>query len=77
MKVLEKKLNELYFKLDTVQHTSEDAVCMTYNADSKQEYIRLIIEEIDSLEDQLEELQAYEDRETNYRRTADMPCLCW
>ncbi|MEL5895877.1 hypothetical protein AAE250_20570 [Bacteroides sp. GD17] len=77
MKEIEKKLDDLYAELDSVQHMSEEAVCLTYNVDRKQEYIQLIIEEIDSLEDQLEELEAYEDRETNYRRTADMPCLCW
>ena len=44
------ELDKLYSELDTVQQMSEEAVMLTFNADSKAEYIALINEEIDSLE---------------------------
>jgi len=50
------ELDKLYSELDTVQQMSEEAVMLTFNADSKAEYISLINEEIDSLENELEEV---------------------
>lgn len=38
------ELDKLYSELDTVQQMSEEAVMLTFNADSKAEYIALINE---------------------------------
>lgn len=70
-------LDKLYSELDTVQQMSEEAVMLTFNADSKAEYIALINEEIDSLENELEEVEIYHGRKRNFVRTADLPFLCW
>ena len=71
------ELDKLYSELDTVQQMSEEAVMLTFNADSKAEYISLINEEIDSLENELEEVAIYHGRKRNFVRTADLPFLCW
>lgn len=71
------ELDKLYSELDTVQQMSEEAVMLTFNADSKAEYIALINEEIDSLENELEEVEIYHGRKRNFARTADLPFLCW
>lgn len=34
-------------------------------------------EEIDSLENELEEVERYHGRKRNFVRTADLPFLCW
>lgn len=71
------ELDKLYSELDTVQQMSEEAVMLTFNADSKAEYIALINEEIDPLENELEEAEIYHGRKRNFVRTADLPFLCW
>lgn len=71
------ELDKLYSELDTVQQMSEEAVMLTFNADSKAEYIALINEEIDPLENELEEVEIYHGRKRNFVRTADLPFLCW
>lgn len=71
------ELDKLYSELDTVQQMSEEAVMLTFNADSKAEYIALINEEIYSLENELEEVEIYHGRKRNFVRTADLPFLCW
>lgn len=71
------ELDKLYSELDTVQQMSEEAVMLTFNADSEAEYISLINEEIDSLENELEEVEIYHGRKRNFVRTADLPFLCW
>lgn len=71
------EFDKLYSELDTVQQMSEEAVMLTFNADSKAEYIALINEEIDSLENELEEVEIYHGRKRNFVRTADLPFLCW
>lgn len=71
------ELDKLYSELDTVQQMSKEAVMLTFNADSKAEYIALINEEIDSLENELEKAEIYHGRKRNFVRTADLPFLCW
>ena len=71
------ELDKLYSELDTVQQMSEEAVMLTFNADSKAEYIALINEEIYSLENELEEVEIYHGRKRNFVRTANLPFLCW
>lgn len=71
------ELDKLYYELDTVQSMSEESVKLTFNADSKGEYIELINEEIDSLENELEEAERYHGRKQNFIKTADLPYLCW
>lgn len=44
------ELDKLYYELDIVQSMSEESVRLTFNVDSKKEYIELINEGIDSLE---------------------------
>lgn len=71
------ELDKLYSELDTVKSMSEESVKLTFNADSKREYIELINEEIDSLENELEEAERYHGRKRNFIKTADLPFLCW
>lgn len=71
------ELDKLYSELDTVQSMSEESIKLTFNADSKGEYIELINEEIDSLENELEEAERYHGRKRNFIKTADLPYLCW
>lgn len=43
-------LDELYAELDEVQRMSEEAVMRKYNADCKDDIIRLILDDIENLE---------------------------
>lgn len=70
-------LEKLYSELDIVQSMSEESVRLTFNAECKGKYISLLNEEIDSLEDELEEVERYHGRQRNFVRTADEPFLCW
>lgn len=72
------ELEKLYSELDIVlQSMSEESVRLTFNADCKGKYISLLNEEIDSLENELEEVERYHGRKRNFVRTADLPFLCW
>lgn len=71
------ELERLYSELDIVQSMSEESVRLTFNAECKGKYISLLNEEIDSLEDELEEVERYHGRKRNFARTADLPFLCW
>ena len=67
------ELDELYKELDIVQSMSEDAVCMRFNVDSKQEYIDMLNEDIDRLEDAIDDMSGgddYDDYELERERTA-------
>ena len=67
------ELDELYKELDIVQSMSEDAVCMRFNVDSKQEYIDMLNEDIDRLEDAMDDMSVdddYDDYELERERTA-------
>lgn len=70
-------LDKLYSELDIVQSMSEDSVRLIFNADCKGKYISLLNEEIDSLENELDEVERYHGRKRNFVRTADLPFLCW
>ena len=66
------ELDELYKELDIVQSMSEDAVCMRFNVDSKQEYIDMLNEDIDRLEDAMDDMSGdddYDDYELERERT--------
>jgi len=71
------ELDKLYSELDIVQSMSEELVRSVFNAECKGEYISLLNEEIDSLENELEEVERYHSRKRNFVRTADLPFLCW
>lgn len=47
---IEEELDKLYRELETVKNADEETVCRAFNADSKQEYIDLIQDEIDCYE---------------------------
>lgn len=47
---IEEELDKLYKELETVKNADEETVCRAFNADSKQEYIDLIQDEIDCYE---------------------------
>ena len=64
-------------KLYSDQSMSEESVRLTFNAECKGKYISLLNEEIDSLENELEEVERYHGRKRNFVRTADLPFLCW
>ncbi len=74
---IEEELNGLYKDLETVQAMSDDAVCASFNADNKHEYIDMLNDEIGKLEDKLEEKEKYMGRERNFMKSADKPFLCW
>lgn len=50
---ISRQLDSLYQDLEAAHRQSEEAVCLKFNADSKQEIIQLITEEIDQLEEEL------------------------
>ncbi len=74
---IDKKLSSLYKELEQVEMANELTACILCNTDTKQEAIETIQQEIDYYEGQLKEIEEYENRETNYERTADKPYLCW
>ena len=74
---IDKKLSSLYKELEQVEMANELTACILCNTDTKQEAIETIQQEIDYYEGQLTEIEEYENRETNYERTADKPYLCW
>lgn len=62
---IEKKLVSLYEELEQIKIST--MTCVLYNTIFKEEAIAVILEEIEE----------YENRETNYERTADKSYLCW
>ena len=71
------ELDGLYQELEIVQSMSEETVRYRFNANSKKEYISILNEEIDALEDELDEVEGYLHRERNYEKTAGKPYICW
>ena len=47
---ISKQLDELYTELHVVQNMHEETVCKRFNADSKEEYIEVLKDEIQALE---------------------------
>ncbi len=63
---INQRLDSLYKELEVAHNNDEETVCMMFNADSKQEIIRLITDEIDSLEEALKGFDACEDDGMDY-----------
>ena len=57
---INKRLDSLYQELEAAYSNDEQTVCMMLNTDNKKEAIQLITDEIDSLEKELEEIEALE-----------------
>lgn len=53
---INRQLDSLYKDLEAACNNDEETVCTLFGADSRQEIIRLITEEIDGLEKELKEL---------------------
>ena len=53
-----RELEKLYEELDTARKADEQTVCLMYNADSKEEILRLINDEIAFYERRLTEMEA-------------------
>mgnify|MGYP006982277122 CR=1 FL=1 len=70
------ELDKLYSELDTV-HIPDLQRLAHEEEVHEQKLISLINEEIDSLENELEEVEIYHGRKRNFVRTADLPFLCW
>ena len=63
---IEKELDSLYKDLQIAHNADEQTVRRTFNADSRQEVIRLITDEIDRYEDMLQELDLPDDDGMDY-----------
>lgn len=63
---INQQLDSLYKDLEAAHNNDEETVCLMFNADSKQEIIRLITDEIDSLESELKGFDACEDDGMDY-----------
>lgn len=65
---INKELDRLYAELEEVATTSFKSVCKKYNSESKSEVIAAILSEINTLEDELSEMDDYcEDDDMDYR----------
>lgn len=58
---LELRRDDLYAELNMVRNMTEYEVCEAYNADCAHDIIESIVDEIDSIEDQIAELQESDD----------------
>ncbi len=64
---INKELDRLYIELESVTNMPSKEVCEKYNADSKSEVIASIQSEIESLENELHEInEEYEDDDMDY-----------
>lgn len=54
---IENELDKLYKDLEFVYNADEQTVCKIFNTDCKQEYIKLLTNEIDTYEDLLKEFE--------------------
>lgn len=63
---LGRMLDSLYRDLETVHNSDEETVCRLFGADSRQEVLQLIMEEIDSLEETLRGFVPCEDDGMDY-----------
>lgn len=57
---INQQLDKLYKELEAAHNNDEQTVCLMFNTDNKKEAIQLITDEIDSLEKELEEIEALE-----------------
>lgn len=58
---IESELDKLYKDLEFAHNADEQTVCRVCNADSKQEYIRLLTDDIDTYESLLQEFEPLDD----------------
>lgn len=63
---IEEELDGLYKDLNFAYNADEETLCMAFNADSKQEYIKVLTEEVDKYEALLEEYNLPEDDGMDY-----------
>lgn len=58
---IEEELDGLYKDLNFAYNADEETLCRAFNADSKQEYIKVLTEEVNKYETLLEEYNLPED----------------
>ena len=63
---IEEELDGLYKDLNFAYNADEETLCRAFNADSKQEYIKALTEEVDKYEALLEEYNLPEDDGMDY-----------
>lgn len=63
---IENELDKLYRDLEVAHNTDEQTICRAFNADSKQEYIKILVGEIDNYESALEEYDIPDDEGMDY-----------
>jgi hypothetical protein len=63
---IEKELDSLYRDYEIACNSDEDVVCKVFNADSKKEFIELLVKEIDTYEALLEEFDKPDDDGMDY-----------
>ena len=63
---IEEELDGLYKDLSFAYNADEETLCRAFNADSKQEYIKVLTEEVDKYEALLEEYNLPEDDGMDY-----------
>lgn len=63
---IEKELESLYRDYEIANNSDEETVCKAFNANSKKEFIELLVSEIDTYEALLEEFVKPEDDGVDY-----------
>ena len=63
---IEEELDGLYKDLNFAYNADEETLCRAFNADSKQEYIKVLTEEVNKYEALLEEYNLPEDDGMDY-----------
>ena len=63
---IEEELDGLYKDLNFAYNADEETLCRAFNADSKQEYIKVLTEEVNKYEALLEEYNLHEDDGIDY-----------
>lgn len=63
---IEEELDGLYKDLNFAYNADEETLCRAFNADSKQEYIKVLTEEVNKYETLLEEYNLPEDDGMDY-----------
>lgn len=63
---IEEELDGLYRDFDFTQNSDNQTVCRAFNVDSKKEYMKFLVEEIDKYEAMLDELDIPDDDGMDY-----------
>ena len=77
---IEEELDGLYKDLKFAYNADEETLCRAFNADSKQEYIKALTEEVDKYEALLEEYNLPEDDGMDYinlQLSQGLPVIRW